>query len=269
MRIVRTLAEMTALAPCSSVGFVPTMGALHEGHLSLMRAARSENERVVASLFVNPLQFGKNEDLSRYPRSEEQDFELSASVGVDVMFAPSVEELLPQSLTTVSVAGVSERWEGARRPGHFNGVATIVAKLFHIVQPHRAYFGLKDFQQCAVVKTMVRDLNFPIELRLLETVRDADGLALSSRNRYFSPEERRQAAAFPAILRACLASLATTPVDEALAAGVRQLEEAGFEVGYLAWVDADTLEPTTKLEKGRLIAAIRLANVWLIDNIGS
>ncbi len=188
MKIIRSLTELQFSAP--RVGFVPTMGALHEGHLSLMRQAKAECGFCVASIFVNPTQFGPNEDFNKYPRDEARDFELAESAGVDAVFCPTVEEVYSGSCTTVRVSGVADRWEGPLRPGHFEGVATVVHKLFGMVRPQVAYFGLKDFQQCRVIAKMVSDLYLPVELVFCETIREPDGLAMSSRNRYLSPEER-------------------------------------------------------------------------------
>jgi pantoate--beta-alanine ligase len=195
LKVARTVAEMRALrAGTTHVGFVPTMGALHEGHVALMRHARAETSFVVMSLFVNPTQFGPNEDLSRYPRQEARDCELAAAAGVDVAFIPSPDEVYRSTAPTmIHVPSVSERWEGAARPGHFDGVATVVAKLFNMVAPDVAYFGRKDLQQCAVVAKLVADLDFSITLRFVETIREPDGLALSSRNAYLSPSARQRA----------------------------------------------------------------------------
>jgi pantoate--beta-alanine ligase len=240
MRIVRTAAE---LQPHSgSVGLVPTMGAFHEGHLSLFRAARAENDLVVASLFVNPAQFAEGEDLERYPRDEERDARLADEAGVDVLFAPPFEEIYPPGFQTwVEVEELGAILEGQHRPGHFRGVATVCLKLFNLVRPQRAYFGQKDAQQAAVLRRMVRDLAVDVEIRVLPTVRHADGLALSSRNAYLSPEERGAALSLPRALEAR---------DRALLDGldVDYFEEADFEPRVLA-------------------AAVRIGNTRLIDNI--
>ena len=202
MKIART-AEELRLPPQGSVGLVPTMGAFHEGHLSLFRAARAENDLVVASLFVNPAQFAPGEDLDRYPRDEKRDAALAAEEGVDVLFAPAAEEIYPSGFQTwVEVENLGSSLEGRHRPGHFRGVATVCLKLFNLVRPARAYFGQKDAQQAAVVRRMVRDLAVPVEIRVCPTVRDEDGLALSSRNAYLSPEERRAALSLPRALEA-------------------------------------------------------------------
>ncbi len=246
MRIARTVAELQAERSDRTVGLVPTMGSFHDGHLSLFRAARAENESVVVSLFVNPAQFDDQRDLVAYPRDEERDAELAERAGVDVLFAPSAEELYPDGFETwVEVERLGSILEGEVRPGHFRGVATICLKLFNLVRPDRAYFGQKDAQQAAVVRRMVRDLNVPVEIRVLPTVRDDDGLALSSRNARLSAEEREQALALPR-------ALATR--DPARA---RELLD-GVEVDY---VEVAELEPKV------LAAAIRVGSTRLIDNV--
>ncbi|MCA1997649.1 MAG: pantoate--beta-alanine ligase [Armatimonadetes bacterium] len=269
MNVLRHPSEWTKPVG-TTVGFVPTMGALHEGHLSLMRKARAECGHVIVSIFVNPTQFGPHEDFQRYPRNEQRDLELCREVGVDTVFAPDVETMYPRRTTVVAVRGVTERWEGAFRPGHFDGVTTVVTKLFHIVQPDRAYFGLKDLQQCAVIRRMVEDLNFPVKLRFCETVREPDGLAMSSRNQYLSPEERQRAALLYRRLTECRDEAAS---GGSLAASLDRarmaLESDGFAVDYVAWVDPVSMEPIDRLQPGsRLIAAVRLGSVRLIDNLG-
>ena len=277
MRIVTTVLEMQALcrklrANGKTLGFVPTMGALHEGHLSLVRRARAECDVVTASIFVNPLQFGPSEDLARYPRTFEQDCRLLEAENVDLLFAPDSVEMYPAgAVTTVTVSGVGDRLDGASRPGHFTGVATVVAKLFHIASPSRAYFGQKDAAQLAVLRQMVRDLNFDLELVSCAIVRDADGLALSSRNKYLSQEERGRAI----VLRKALQR-----VEQAIAAGERQSaaliqigedvlrSEAGVKVDYLAIVDASTLLPLADATTGALVAvAAYVGSTRLIDNL--
>jgi pantoate--beta-alanine ligase len=239
MKIVRSAAE---LPRAHELGLVPTMGAFHDGHVALFQAARAENELVVASLFVNPAQFGAGEDLARYPRDEERDAALAAEAGVDVLYAPGADEIYPAGFETwVEVERLGSVLEGAHRPGHFRGVATVCLKLFNLVRPRRAYFGQKDAQQVAVVRRMVRDLAVPVEIRVVETVRDADGLALSSRNAYLSPEERERALALP----------------RALAARDRSLLE-GLEVDYFEEAD---FEPPV------LAAAVRVGATRLIDNV--
>ena len=243
MKIVRTIAEVrTALAGRPGVGLVPTMGAYHAGHEALFRAARAENETVVASLFVNPAQFAMGEDLDRYPRDEEHDAALAAEAGVDVLYIPSADEIYPPGFETwIEVERLGSILEGEHRPGHFRGVATVCLKLFNLVRPRRAYFGQKDAQQVAVVRRMVRDLAVPVEIRVVPTVRDADGLALSSRNAYLSPEERERALALP----------------RALAARDRSLLD-GLEVDYFEQAD---FEPRV------LAAAVRVGGTRLIDNV--
>ena len=246
MRVVRTIAELQLDRPDGTVGLVPTMGSFHEGHLALFRAAREENDVVVVSLFVNPAQFDQPSDLSGYPRDEAHDAELAERAGVDVLFAPSVEELYPEGHETwVDVERLGSILEGESRPGHFRGVATICLKLFNLVRPQRAYFGQKDAQQTAVVRRLVRDLNVPVEIRVVPTVRDEDGLALSSRNARLSPDERKQALALPR-------ALATRDPKQA-----RELLD-GLEVDYVEVAD---FEPRV------LAAAVRVGATRLIDNV--
>jgi pantoate--beta-alanine ligase len=273
LKTVRRIADLRELC-VGKVGLVPTMGAFHEGHLSLMRAARAECDTVVLSLFVNPTQFGPNEDYSRYPRNEEADAAMAEGVGVDVLFAPTAEEMYPRKTTAVRVEGVTARWEGAHRPVHFDGVATVVCKLFNIVRPDAAFFGLKDFQQCSVIRTMVEDLNMPVLLRFCETVREPSGLALSSRNQYLSASERELAAnLYSELSRLSLALRSSAPCDSAgidsrLKEGVVNLTASRFAVDYLALVDPRSLEPVARLEaEARLIVAAKLGTVRLIDNV--
>jgi pantoate--beta-alanine ligase len=201
MKLVRTIAELHAARPAGEIGLVPTMGAYHAGHVALFEAARAENDAVVASLFVNPAQFAADEDFARYPRDEERDAQLAENTGVDILFAPAAEELYPPGYQTwVDVEELARPLEGAFRPGHFRGVATVCLKLFNLVRPTRAYFGQKDAQQVSVVRRMVRDLDLPLQIRVVPTVRDTDGLALSSRNAYLSDEERERARALPRAL---------------------------------------------------------------------
>jgi pantoate--beta-alanine ligase len=246
MRITRTVVETRAALSSGEVGLVPTMGAYHAGHLALFAAAREENDVVVASLFVNPAQFGDPADLARYPRDEAADAAIAEEAGVDVLFAPPPEELYPAGYETwVDVTQAAQGLEGDHRPGHFRGVATICLKLFNIVRPRRAYFGQKDAQQVEVLRRMIRDLNLDVELRVQPTVRDADGLALSSRNALLSDGERSVALALPR-------ALATR--DVALA---RELL-AGLDVDY---VEVAPFDPPT------LAAAVRVGSVRLIDNV--
>ncbi len=253
-------------------GLVPTMGALHEGHLALIRRAAAENDRVVVSVFVNPAQFDDPADLARYPRDLERDAALVAEAGADLVFAPAVEAIYPSGFATrVEVAGPSNRWEGVARPGHFGGVATVVAILLNLVRPTRAYFGEKDYQQLVVVRRLHADLALPGEIVGCPTVRDHDGLALSSRNARLSPDERQQASAVPRALfrMADLAASGQIDVERLIAAGSRELAAAPDLVPeYLAVVDGETLEPLTVVRPGaRALVAVRIGTVRLIDNV--
>jgi pantoate--beta-alanine ligase len=253
------------------VGLVPTMGALHRGHLALVEAAHGQCERVVASLFVNPKQFGPREDFAAYPRDEAADLAKFAEAGVDFVFAPSVEEIYPPGFASnIRVAGVSERLEGAHRPGHFDGVATVVAKLLLQCLPDAAFFGEKDYQQLMVVRRLVRDLDIPVRIEGVVTVREPDGLALSSRNVYLSPEERRVAPRLYRVLNDTAAVLRERPdaAAPALAGGISALDGAGFVTDYLELRDAADLSPMITLDRpARLLAAARLGRTRLIDNI--
>jgi len=246
------------------------MGALHEGHLALIRKAAAECETAAISIFVNPTQFGPNEDLSKYPRQEAQDLELAEAAGAQVAFCPGVEEMYSDSRTVVRVEGVSEGYEGAIRPGHFDGVATVVAKLFHIFSPTHAYFGWKDLQQCAVIRQMVRDLKFPLELRFVETVRTPGGLALSSRNAYLSESSRVEAEVIARTLRElCLGIVeGTESIPDILASGKAKLEKHEMTVDYLDLVDPDFMKSISSLtDNARLTVAVRKDGVRLLDNI--
>ncbi|MEO8737493.1 MAG: pantoate--beta-alanine ligase, partial [Edaphobacter sp.] len=263
MRIVEKVNEMRQLSRelrtgRGLLGFVPTMGALHEGHLSLVRRARSECAAVAASIFVNPLQFGPNEDFVQYPRTFDGDCDRLASEGVVLLFAPSASEMYPgDAVTKVSVEGVSDRLDGASRPGHFTGVATVVTKLFHVVNPDRAYFGQKDAAQLAVLRQMVRDLNFPIEIVGCPIVRDADGLALSSRNKYLSATERVRALTLRRALLGIEAMIAggERASERLVQEGMRILHaESGVKPDYVAVVNAQTLLPVTRVEPETLVA---------------
>jgi pantoate--beta-alanine ligase len=271
LKVLRTVAEVREhRARSGSTALVPTMGSLHEGHLELMRQARGRADTVTVSIFVNPLQFGAGEDFAAYPRDEERDLTLAESVGVDAVFAPSVEGMYGARDVVVRVGGVSEPWEGERRPGHFEGVATVVAKLFNIVTPDVAVFGLKDLQQCAVVRAMVEGLDMGVRLEFVETVRDENGLALSSRNAYFTDAQRVEAAFLYRALRSCaeLVRHDVTAVDSCVGAACGGLRERGFEVEYLACVDPATMRACTDLDKGlRLICAAKFHGVRLIDNV--
>lgn len=253
------------------VGVVPTMGALHDGHLSLARRAREECDRVIVTIFVNPKQFNSPEDLKKYPRTEEADAVLLSDVGVDVVFAPGPDEVYPPGFaTTVTVAGVSEPLEGVLRPGHFDGVATVVAKLFGMTMADRAYFGQKDWQQLQVVLRLVKDMNIPVTVVGCETVREADGLAMSSRNVRLSQDARTRAPAlYAAMMRAAAEFRAGAAEDVVLGAARVALLAAGFEdVEYLSFHDAATLGPLQDTNRpARLLAAAWLDGVRLIDNI--
>ena len=271
---LRSRAE-AARAHGQRVGFVPTMGYLHEGHASLIRSARADCDLVVASIFVNPLQFGAGEDLDAYPRDLVADTALAEAAGVDLLFAPSGAEMHPDGTvrTTVTVAEISEPLEGRARPTHFAGVATVVAKLFAIVGPCRAYFGEKDFQQLAVIRRMVHDLSIPVEVVGCPTVRDADGLALSSRNAYLGPAER---AAAPVLHAALLVGRLAIDAGERDPAKVRTLmadliaAEPLAELDYSEVVDAGTLQDADPLAgELRLLAAVRFGNARLIDNLAA
>ncbi len=254
------------------VGLVPTMGALHAGHLALVHAARSECDRVVATIFVNPKQFAPNEDLGSYPRREPADLEMLASSGVDLVFMPPTGEIYPPGFaTTVRVSGLTEGLCGAHREGHFDGVATVVTKLLIQSLPDVAYFGEKDYQQLTVVRRLARDLDIPVRIAGVPTVRDADGLALSSRNAYLSPEERRIAPELARALRSAATALARDPkaVAAELARASAALEEAGFAVEYVEVREAGDLSPVTAeiTVPSRVLAAVRLGRTRLIDNM--
>jgi pantoate--beta-alanine ligase len=254
-----------------TVGLVPTMGALHEGHLSLVRACKAECDFTVVSIYVNPTQFGPHEDLARYPRTLQSDLEALAGCGADVAFVPSDEEVYPPGNSTwVEVGSVARPLEGECRPGHFRGVATIVLKLFGMVGPRIAYFGQKDYQQALVIRRMVADLNVPVEIRVLPTVREADGLAMSSRNRYLAPDERKRAAALFKSL--CLAAELVAQGERraaAIARKMRTLIDAArpTRIDYVALVDPETLEPVDEIGGPTLAAvAVVVGGVRLIDN---
>ena len=254
------------------VGFVPTMGALHEGHLSLVRAARARCETVIVSIFVNPLQFGPNEDLAKYPRALERDCELLEREKVDIVFTPSVDDMYPKNAVTyVTVEGMSEKLCGRSRPGHFRGVTTVVAKLFHIVEPELAFFGQKDAAQCAIIRRMVRDLNFPVEIVVGPIVREPDGLAMSSRNAYLSPQARKSALV---LYRALSEVKKYFDRDERNAAKLGEAgkqvmsQEPGARLDYLDVVDPDTLDPVPEIRRETLVAvAAFVGGTRLIDNI--
>ena len=276
MNIARTIAELRRQVAGwrgrgERIGLVPTMGAIHAGHLALVHAAREQNERIVASLFVNPKQFGPSEDFSSYPRDEAADFAAFEQAGVDLVFTPSVEEMYPPGFATnVRVAGVSEGLDGAFRPGHFEGVATVVCKLLLQCLPDAAYFGEKDYQQLLVVRRMARDLDTPVHIEGVPTVREADGLALSSRNVYLSAQERRTAPLLNRVLRDVAAEIAARPdgIASSLERGRTALDAGGFAVDYLDLCDAADLTPVNRLTApSRLLVAARIGRTRLIDNI--
>ncbi|MEP0806340.1 MAG: pantoate--beta-alanine ligase [Chloroflexota bacterium] len=273
MRKITSLEELRSarLSLDGAVGFVPTMGYLHEGHLSLIRRAREECRHVVVSIFVNPTQFGPNEDLARYPRDLERDLSLIEPLGVDVVWTPTAEEMYPQGYQTwVEVEAMTRPLEGAMRPGHFRGVTTVVAKLFNAVQPHKAYFGQKDAQQVAVIRRMTLDLNFPIEIVVCPTVREADGLAMSSRNVYLSPEQRQAATV---LFRSLSAAKELYDAGERNAEKLRKkmmevlAAEPLAEVQYVSCADYDTLEELSEITgKALLSMAVFIGRTRLIDN---
>ncbi len=274
---IRTLAELRKVLDGhrragQSIGFVPTMGALHEGHLSLIRQARKHCSTVVVSIFVNPLQFGPAEDFSKYPRPVKSDQQLCREAGVDLIFSPSSKGFYPQDFqTSVSVRGHSQRWEGEARPTHFDGVTTVVTKLLNLVRPSQAFFGQKDYQQLLVIKKLVQDLNIDTKIVRCSTIRESDGLALSSRNRYLSERQRRQVGSLSEALRQGVQAIKKGETN------VRMIQDnmqkilrktAGVKVEYLAVCSAKTLDPLTKV-KGEvvLLGAIQIGNVRLIDNM--
>jgi pantoate--beta-alanine ligase len=275
---LETVREIAALrqavaefrAEGAGIALVPTMGALHAGHIALVEAARRPGTKVVASIFVNPKQFGPNEDLARYPRREQADLRMMEAAGCDLVWIPSVETMYPDGFaTTVSVAGVSETFDGAARPGHFDGVATVVGKLFNQVRPDTAYFGEKDFQQLAVIRRMVSDLDMGIDIVGVPTQREDDGLALSSRNIYLDEEERAKATALPRALGVAARSIGRgDDVEAALSDARATLSAAGFTIDYVALADAETLAENPDADRPRrLLAAARMGSTRLIDNI--
>ncbi len=278
VKFVRRKDELRALLAAAraegrSIGLVPTMGYLHEGHLSLLRAARAECDLVVMSLFVNPAQFGPGEDLDRYPRDESRDAELAGEAGVDLVYAPPVDEVYPDGFSTsVEVSGLTEVLCGdpsRRGPGHFRGVTTVVAKLFNTVGPDVAYFGRKDAQQVAAIRRMVRDLDIPVRIEALPIVREADGLAMSSRNAYLGSQDRERATALSRALREVERVVAVDSLAAALAAGRHELEAAGIEPEYLEARDAENLQPVAELDGRPVLVALaaRFGGARLIDNV--
>jgi pantoate--beta-alanine ligase len=277
MLILTSAAEVTAVSKevhraGKRVGFVPTMGALHEGHLSLVRSASSQTDVVIASVFVNPTQFGPNEDFSKYPRNAEKDSAMLAAEKTDYLFLPSVEEMYPSGATTwVEVEGLSEKLDGRSRPGHFRGVTTVVAKLFNIVQPDFAFFGQKDAAQVAIVNKMVRDLNFDVRIVVCPIVRELDGLAMSSRNAYLNPEQRKQALVlYRSLMRVqTLADQGESSAARLRVAGEQLMaEEPAVKLDYFEIVNRDTLDPVDDIAGGALVAVAAYAgSTRLIDNI--
>jgi pantoate--beta-alanine ligase len=277
MKLIRSIAEMRALCRAARsrgarIGLAPTMGALHEGHLSLVRAACKKSDLVAASIFVNPTQFGPNEDFTRYPRALESDCALLEREGVDLVFAPAVEEMYPKgAVTWITVEGLSERLCGGSRPGHFRGVTTVVAKLFHIVEPNLAFFGQKDAAQVAIIQRMVRDLNMPVTIEVCPIVREPDGLAISSRNAYLSALDRQSA------LVLCRSLMRVQKLFESgehnsanLIAAAKQefARESAVRLDYIEVVDPETLEPETAVTRRTLVAiAAFVGQTRLIDNI--
>jgi pantoate--beta-alanine ligase len=277
MRICNAIEEMRSACRATPgggkrLGFVPTMGALHEGHLSLVRAARDSCDVVAASIFVNPTQFGPNEDLAKYPRNFERDCALLEKASVELLFAPPVEEMYPAgAVTWVTVEGLSGKLDGGSRPGHFRGVTTVVAKLFHIVEPDAAFFGQKDAAQVAIIRRMVRDLNLPVEIVACPIVREADGLAMSSRNAYLDPQQRKQALVLHRSLQGVEKSWREGERDAAklLAAGQKEITgERSIRLDYFEIVDPASLEPLESVSEGALVAvAAFVGTTRLIDNI--
>jgi pantoate--beta-alanine ligase len=277
MKICETIEEMRA--SCRAIrggqkrlGFVPTMGALHEGHLSLMRAAKANCDIVAVSIFVNPTQFAPTEDLAKYPRNFQRDRELLEKEGIAILFAPSAEEMYPKgTVSWVAVEGLSEKLDGKSRPGHFRGVTTVVAKLFHIVEPDAAFFGQKDAAQLAIIRKMVRDLNFPVEIIACPIVREKDGLAMSSRNAYLNAEQRTQALVLNRALKRVNQAWqkGETEPKTLLAAGREEIEkEESVRLDYFEIVDPDSLDAIQITDKGALVAiAAWVGNTRLIDNI--
>ena len=265
-------ASRTAIESDKRLGLVPTMGALHEGHLSLVRAARASCDTVAVSIFVNPTQFGPNEDLASYPRTFERDCQLLANENVDLVFAPSVEEVYPQgAITWVTVEALSNRLDGRSRPGHFRGVTTIVSKLFHIVGPHAAFFGQKDAAQLAIIRRMVRDLHIAVEIVACPIVREPDGLAMSSRNTYLTPQQRKHALVLHrSLMRVKRLAGADEQNSSKLIAAARDefATEPEVRVDYIEIVNADTLDALEDVSKGALVAvAAYVGKTRLIDNI--
>jgi pantoate--beta-alanine ligase len=270
MQVLKTIHELRAArAGLGPLGFVPTMGFLHEGHLSLVRKAKAECDAVAVSIFVNPTQFGPNEDFTRYPRDMERDLSLLEGEGVDFVFTPEPSEIYPPGAATrIEVGPIAQVLEGAVRPGHFSGVATVVTKLFNIVAPNVAYFGQKDAQQCAVIRQVARDLDLPVTLRVEPTVREADGLAMSSRNVYLDPAQREAALVVYRSLRAAAAAFETGETDGELMRALMRDALAGHSVDYVSVADPDTLAELDVARTGAIVStAVRFGATRLIDNI--
>ena len=277
MKIITAISDMQSLADSvrsegRTIGFVPTMGFLHEGHVSLMRRARQECDVVAVSIFVNPTQFGANEDLDRYPRDEAGDRAKCEAAGVDVLFMPTASGMYPDAPSVfVTVEGITDVLEGAVRPGHFRGVATVVAKLFNIVKPHKAFFGQKDYQQCAVIKRMVKGLDMDVDIAVLPTVREPDGLAMSSRNSYLSVDDRRKAAVIHRALSAAehMAKAGGKEPEKLKNKMLAVLREVpGIEIDYVEVADPENLMPLASAKDNMaLLVAIRIGSTRLIDNL--
>lgn len=277
MRIVKHTDQLRRIlektrARHKSIGFVPTMGALHAGHQALLRQSKKQNDLTVLSIFVNPAQFGPNEDFAKYPRDLKKDVLLAKKENIDIIFYPSVEEIYPKRyLTYIHLEEIMDTLCGRSRPGHFSGVATVVAKLLNIVQPRRLYLGAKDAQQCVVIRQMIQDLNFPVEVKVIPTVREKDGLAMSSRNQYLNPTQRREAATLYQALRL---ARQTIKQGEHQASHIRRLirnmiqQKTSGHIDYVECVAANSLRPLSKLKGSTLLAlAVRFGRARLIDNI--
>lgn len=278
MEIVNTIARMRQITEAErgqgrTIGLVPTMGALHEGHLELARRAKAECDVVVMSIFVNPIQFGPNEDFEKYPRTFEKDAAAASEKGVDFIFAPSVKEMYPgKNFVYVDIELLGDRLCGASRPGHFRGVATVVAKLFNIAKPHRAYFGMKDAQQLRILRRMNEDLDFGIQIVAVPTVREKDGLALSSRNAYLSPDDRKRAVSLSKSLKLAESMVASGENDvRRITDSMKELimsEAPEAYIDYIEIVDDDTMQPLGKIDGKALVAlAVRIGGTRLIDNV--
>jgi pantoate--beta-alanine ligase len=277
MKVCETIEEMqascrTARTSGKRLGFVPTMGALHEGHLSLIRAAKANCDIVAVSIFVNPTQFAPTEDLAKYPRNFQRDCELLENEGIALLFSPSAEEMYPKgAVSWVTVEGLSDKLDGKSRPGHFRGVTTVVAKLFHIIEPGAAFFGQKDAAQLAIIRKMVRDLNFPVEIIACPIIREKDGLAMSSRNAYLNTRQRTHSLALNRALTHVSEAWQNgeTQPNKLLSAGREEIDqEESLRLDYFELVDPDSLEPLPKAAKGALVAiAAWVGNTRLIDNI--